>query len=1017
MAETVFNSAGVTATEIDLSAPTVAGPVGTPAGVVGTANQGPAFVPVTVANYRNFSRIFGNTDGEKFGPLAVSQFLKNAQALTYIRVLGVGDAKKRNTSTGKVNRAGFVVGSQQIDDRGTVARNPYATSPYSDLGRTYFLGCFLSDSAGSSLLKDAGISGDTKLGGTGSHPIIRGVLMAPSGVILGLSGTSNGSNVVGTGAVTASATNGQTSTGFAYGGAMTGTLNLATQNFVMLLNGHKATGEGPNIITASFDLESPAYFGNVFNTDPLEMEKKGHLLYARYDIHPAFVTATGSGVIKNNYYSHAAKGTQEDIAFLLTSSLARNTGNASVPDYDSFQDRFKAPRSPAVISQDFAGTKHSLFRVFSISDGSFTNDLFKISIENIKPSLVDSYEYGTFDLIVRSFDDTDEEKRPLESYRGLSLDPSSDKFIARVIGDQNTYFDFDQATASQKIVVQGNHPVISNYIRIEQSNALKAGELPKSSLPMGFRGLDHLVTSGSNILCTVSQSAGLGANARERFQGQAGLDSYLRAVTPPVQFRENVAIGTAPNKNTNSSLYWGCQFSRKVSVSKTNLSSVQDNTWRSRVKYFPDFALSNRNFSVGNNAGVADSNGTVLDCDRFNNNIFSLERIQVRTGSDTIADVNEWVSASYVRNGSITANTGNKTRALKVSDLKTQGNRRFSKFTFVLQGGFDGTDMFNQDRMDLSNAAAKREMDDETNQGGTNGPTVAAYRKAVDMMGTKSDVDINLLVIPGIRQAAVTNYAIDAIENRFDALYIMDIEERDEINTVITSSVSNPSVAYTVAAFKNRGLNSSFASAYFPDVIMTDPTTNTNVQAPPSVAVLGAFAINDAVGYPWFAPAGFTRGALKDSLYSKVPVSKANMDTLYDADINPITAFPGTGLMVFGQKTLLATDSSLDRVNVRRLLINVRRSVRRVANTMLFEPNRQETLDRFNALVTPILQSVQERSGVDRYKVVIDATTTTQADIENNTLRGKIFLQPTRTAEFIALDFVVTNAGDAFQNA
>jgi len=122
-------------------------------------------------------------------------------------------------------------------------------------------------------------------------------------------------------------------------------------------------------------------------------------------------------------------------------------------------------------------------------------------------------------------------------------------------------------------------------------------------------------------------------------------------------------------------------------------------------------------------------------------------------------------------------------------------------------------------------------------------------------------------------------------------------------------------------------------------------------------------------------------------------------------------------VMVFGQKTLMAAPSALDRVNVRRLLINVRRKVRAVANQMLFEPNRQETLDKFSALVQPILQSIQEKSGVERFKVVIDATTTTQTDVENNTLRGKIFLQPTRTAEFVSLDFVLTNAGDAFDNA
>ena len=144
---------------------------------------------------------------------------------------------------------------------------------------------------------------------------------------------------------------------------------------------------------------------------------------------------------------------------------------------------------------------------------------------------------------------------------------------------------------------------------------------------------------------------------------------------------------------------------------------------------------------------------------------------------------------------------------------------------------------------------------------------------------------------------------------------------------------------------------------------------------------------------------------------ANVRLSRKNLDDLYDADINPITSFPGTGLVIWGQKTLLESASSLDRINVRRLLIDIRRSVRNVANSLLFEPNRQETLDKFNSLVNPIMQRVQEQGGVDRYKVVIDTSTTTQADVENNTLRGKIFLQPTRAVEFIALDFVVTNAG------
>jgi phage tail sheath protein FI len=652
-------------------------------------------------------------------------------------------------------------------------------------------------------------------------------------------------------------------------------------------------------------------------------------------------------------------------------------------------------------------------RIHAIGDGAYSNTHIKISVENIKPSTSDTYKYGSFDLVVRKFDDTDLEKKVLEAYRGVNLDPSSDKFIARAIGDMYSYFDFDQASSSQKLVVAGSHPVRSNYIRVEQSSTLKKSQVPKDALPFGFRGIDHLVTSGSGPLTGVS---GSGVDDDVFAANVSG--TLKRAVQPPLPLRLNVAVGTSPNKREDPTWYWGAKFMHTVNVSNRNINSLRNETLPQLTKFFPSYGGSNRDFLVGNNPGVADSSGTVLDCDKFNNNIFSLERLTVRTGSDEKADSNEWVSASYTRNGNITANHTNKTRAFKASDLSIQGNRTFAKYTFPLQGGFDGLNIFDKDAHKLLNASAKREMDDSTAQGGTDGSTISAYRKALDIMGTKSDVDIKLLSIPGMRHSSISNYAVDTVESRFDAMYVMDIEERDEMNSVITSSVGSfANVANTVEAFKSRALDTSFAASYFPDVIMTDPTTFTNVQCPPSVAVMGAMALNDAVGYPWFAPAGFTRGALNDVLFADVPLNKANMDDIYDADINPLTSFPNTGVMVFGQKTLLAAASALDRVNVRRLLIDIRRKVRNVANLMLFEPNRQETLDKFSALVQPILQSVQEKSGVDRFKVVIDATTTTQADIENNTLRGKIFLQPTRTAEFVALDFVLTNAGDAFENA
>jgi hypothetical protein len=177
--------------------------------------------------------------------------------------------------------------------------------------------------------------------------------------------------------------------------------------------------------------------------------------------------------------------------------------------------------------------------------------------------------------------------------------------------------------------------------------------------------------------------------------------------------------------------------------------------------------------------------------------------------------------------------------------------------------------------------------------------------------------------------------------------------------------------------------------------------------------MLGVMSQNDTLADPWFAPAGLTRGRLNAS-NSKIQMSRDLLNNLYDADINPIYIPAGRDgeVYAFGQKTLLQNQSALDRINVRRLLINLRRKVKAVANTLLFEPNRASTLERFSSLVEPIMSEVQARQGVDRYKVQIDTSTTTQNDVENNTIRGKIYLQPTKSVEFISLDFVVTNSID-----
>ena len=221
-------------------------------------------------------------------------------------------------------------------------------------------------------------------------------------------------------------------------------------------------------------MTAPNYFANVFNRDPQKIEEEGHLLYGSYDIYPDLAVLTGSNIIKQGSYS-AGTSDKEDIAFLLTSSLGRNVGSSLIPNYENFEDRFTNAKTPFVISQKFGSENKNLFRIHLLSDGENASSKFKFSIENIRKSKSELDKFGNFDLIVRDFYDTDEEQIALESFRGLSLDPTSDRYIARVIGDQHIYYNFDAASSSQKIIVKGSHPVSSKYIRVEMASSVEDG--------------------------------------------------------------------------------------------------------------------------------------------------------------------------------------------------------------------------------------------------------------------------------------------------------------------------------------------------------------------------------------------------------------------------------------------------------------------------------------------------------------------------------------------------------------
>jgi len=279
------------------------------------------------------------------------------------------------------------------------------------------------------------------------------------------------------------------------------------------------------------------------------------------------------------------------------------------------------------------------------------------------------------------------------------------------------------------------------------------------------------------------------------------------------------------------------------------------------------------------------------------------------------------------------------------------------------------------------------------------------YMTALSMLSNKDEYNFNLLFLPGIidqetNHGAIITKAIDICETRGDAFLVYD-------NTRKTSNVAT-------AKSRTESRNSSYSATYYPWVQIQDNTLGTYRFVPPSVVISGVYHFNDVVGQPWFAPAGLNRGGIDSAIQAYRKLTQGNRDDLYDSNVNPIATFPGQGVTVFGQKTTQKKASALDRVNVRRLLINVKSFISRSSRLLVFEQNTTDLRDQFLNTVNPFLEQVQANSGINAFRVVMDDTNNTPETIDRNELIGQVFLQPTRTAEFIILDFIVQPTGAAF---
>jgi hypothetical protein len=351
------------------------------------------------------------------------------------------------------------------------------------------------------------------------------------------------------------------------------------------------------------------------------------------------------------------------------------------------------------------------------------------------------------------------------------------------------------------------------------------------------------------------------------------------------------------------------------------------------------------------------------------------------------------------------ANSGLWVGSLSASIDQTGTNGptgRQLQFSVPFQGGYDGyktSQIFktgeyiintNMQGMDLSSTSATGYI---------------AYKKAIDILSNQDEYDMNMLVIPGVIKqihASVTDAATTMVEDRGDTFYVMDLTT---LNAQVSTAVNEAS-----------SLDSNYAAVYYPWVKVLDTSINKPVFVPPSVIVPGAIAASDNIAAEWFAPAGLNRGVLGSVLEAKIRLNQAERDQLYEGKVNPIATFPRTGVCIWGQKTLQTRPTALDRINVRRLLIAVKKFIASSSRYLVFEQNTIQTRNRFLNIVNPYLESVQQRQGLYAFRVQMDESNNTPAEIDRNQLVGGIYLQPTRTAEFIILDFNILPTGATFDS-
>ena len=706
-------------------------------------------------------------------------------------------------------------------------------------------------------------------------------------------------------------------------------------NFVLSGN---TTGNSNFTFNVSLRPTNSNYLTNVLGGDNFGKD--------RNDV-PIFVEEHYPTLLNQAYKLGYIRGLKTSLTYLPS---ARTGGSTSIGWY---LEKYQSPKTPFVVSELRGNKVYNLFKFISISDGNNANTEVKISIINM------SFKNRTFDVLVRSFYDSDTAPVVLEKFTNCTLDETQNSFIGKKIGTSD-----------------GKYNLVSKYIMLEMGD-----EFPSDAIPCGFMGYPH------------------------RYYGAAKL-------SPNVQYKTKYYF--------NNEVVYNEPFSSSNAV-------PADNVKRTYLGFSTNYGYDN---SLLNYKGKQNPNSIIADGAEWN---VVTKGFHMDSGATVVTIANAYTTSGQtafeVGTGSFNAEPETNTNPYYYLYSR--------KFTLMFEGGFDGWDIYSEKRtngdsyqiggIDYMRGALSTpgKYVAATGQGTfkqiTEGDGTVdfattdyyAYYKGILTFQNPESTNINVFVTPGIDYVNNSNLvenAIDMVESdRADSIYIVTTPDANLLTTNVNDVIYPQE---SIVSLEETNIDSNYTATYYPWILVRDQVNNTQVYIPPTAEVCRNLALTDNVAFPWFASAGYNRG-LVNSVKARLKLTQDDRDTLYQGRINPIATFSDVNTVIWGNKTLQIRESALNRINVRRLLLQARKLISAVAVRLLFEQNDQIVRQQFLDTVNPILDGIRRDRGLTDFRVTVSND---PEDIDRNTMSGKIYIKPTRSLEYIDLSFIITPTGASFED-